>query len=263
MRLYGRSKEADARTAGDAARGNVLHVASGGDKADRREGAKRGRRGDGRGAEGDVPPGWDDVLLPDDQLPVGVPAAARGVGPVQAGDRGGAAAAAHAAGPERESAPVDAGGHDGASGRTDTARNDLLLMTCLGAADGTILLLAATGKLASLTLAIVVGLTVVSGIGAWIAAYAAFGGRHRGRRDYTVLARMAGISITATVGAAWLGVAIGEAVTFHILPKTVGVVLFLVAAEIWGLRLPRVAHIPLPLAAVAAAGILEAVLWIP
>ncbi len=140
---------------------------------------------------------------------------------------------------------------------------NLLLMTCLGAVDGTILLLAASGALASIGSAVVVGLTVVSGAGAWIAAYQAFGGRKHSARDYRALAGIALLSIVATVAAAWLGMALGEAVRFHVLPKAVGVVLFLVGAEVAGLRLPRPGHAPLPLLVVGAAVLVEVVLWIP
>lgn len=137
------------------------------------------------------------------------------------------------------------------------------MLTCLGAMDGTVLMLAATGKLHSLQAAVVVGLTIVSGAGAWITARQAFA-HQRARRDYFVLGTMALTSIVATVAAAWLGHAIGQAVTLHVLPKAVGVVLVLVAAEVGGLRLPKIAHTPLPLAAVAAGLILEVLVrWIP
>lgn len=141
--------------------------------------------------------------------------------------------------------------------------SNLLLMTCLGAVDGTVLLMAAGGALRSLSAAVVVGLTVVSGVGAWLAAYQAFGGRHRTASDYRLLAGIALLSVAATVLAAWVGVTLGEALRFHVLPKAVGVVLFLVAAEVGGLRLPRPGRAPLPLLAMAAAGVLEGVFWIP
>ena len=143
------------------------------------------------------------------------------------------------------------------------AVSNLLLMTCLGAVDGTVLLMAAAGALQSVGAAVVVGLTVVSGAGAWIAAYQAFGGRHRTAADYRLLAGIALLSVTATVAAAWVGMALGEALRFHVLPKAVGVVLFLVAAEVAGLRLPRPGRAPLPVVALAAAGLLEVAHWIP
>lgn len=145
----------------------------------------------------------------------------------------------------------------------EQAVSNLLLMTCLGAVDGTVLLMAAAGALASVGAAVVVGLTVVSGAGAWIAAYQAFGGRHRTARDYRLLAGIALLSVTATVAAAWVGMTLGDALRFHVLPKAVGVVLFLVAAEVAGLRLPRPGRAPLPVVALAAAGLLEVVYWLP
>lgn len=162
--------------------------------------------------------------------------------------------------PEASAAPAPS--HAAATPVRRDASN-LLLMTCLGAVDGTVLLLAAGGALSSVGAAVVVGLTVVSGAGAWIAAYQAFGGRQRTAGDYRLLAGIALLSVTATVAAAWVGMAIGEALRFHVLPKAVGVVLFLVAAEVAGLRLPRPGRAPLPLVAVAAAGLLEVVHWIP
>ncbi len=140
---------------------------------------------------------------------------------------------------------------------------NLLLMTSLGAVDGTILLLAASGALSSIGAAVVVGLTVVSGAGAWIAAYQAFGGRAHTAQDYRALAGIALLSILATVAAAWIGMALGDAVRLHVIPKAVGVVLFLIGAEVAGLRLPRLGHAPLPLLVVGLAGIAEVVLWIP
>lgn len=140
--------------------------------------------------------------------------------------------------------------------------DQLALLTCLGALDGTIVLLAATGRMTGWVAAITVGLTVVSGAGAWIAARQAFAGRPRGR-DYVLLGGMAALSITATVAAAWLGTALGTAVTLHVLPKAAGIVLLLVAADVGGLRLPRLGRVPLPLIAVAAGAALEGgVQWI-
>lgn len=140
------------------------------------------------------------------------------------------------------------------------SRRTLGLMTCLGAIDGTILMMAATGRLNSLGAAVVVGLTVISGSGAWIAAREAFG---PGRRDARALLALAGLSVAATIAAAWLGTSVAGAVELHVLPKVLGAILFLVAAEVGGLRLPKLKGAPLPVVAVAAAALLEVLWWIP
>lgn len=139
----------------------------------------------------------------------------------------------------------------------------VLLMTTFAAADGTILLMAARGSLNSWSAAVTVGLTMVSGAGAWIAARQAFGGK-RGVRDQLVLAAMALTTIIATVAAAAAGVWLGDAVQLVILPRAVGIVLLLVAAEVAGLRLPRPGKVPLPIAGTGVAGGLEVLVhWIP
>ncbi|MGB0653593.1 MAG: hypothetical protein ACPGQL_10385, partial [Thermoplasmatota archaeon] len=50
------------------------------------------------------------------------------------------------------------------------ARRSLLLLATLSSIDGTIVVLAASGALSSLAGAIVIGLTTVAGVGAWLAA---------------------------------------------------------------------------------------------
>ncbi len=148
---------------------------------------------------------------------------------------------------------------------------NVLLLTTLGAVDGTIILLAATGGLTSLEAAITVGLTVITGAGAWIAAREAFAGPrypHDGAAAalgrHTALVGIALISTVATVTAAWLGASLGQAMTFHVLPKVAGIVLGLVALEVGGVRLPRPGHVPAPLAVIAAGISLEvAWAWIP
>ncbi len=134
----------------------------------------------------------------------------------------------------------------------------LLLMTTLGAIDGTILLLAAQGVLDSLAGAILTGLTVIGGAGAWITARQAFGARH-GLQANLALGAIAVLGSLAAVAAAALGSWIGSTMDLAVLPKAVGVVLLLVAAEVSGLRLPHLAGLPLPVAGVLAAIILEGV----
>ncbi len=144
--------------------------------------------------------------------------------------------------------------HQSEARRTSPAT--VLLMTTLAACDGTILLMAAKGTLNSWSAAATVGLTVVSGAGAWIAARQAFAHR-QGFRDWLVLAAMAATTIVATVMAAAAGAWLGNAVELTVLPRAVGIVLLLIAAEVGGLRLPRAGRVPLPVAGTGAAGGLE------
>ncbi len=128
------------------------------------------------------------------------------------------------------------------------AVSSLFLLTLLSAVDGSLLVLAAQGALDSFGGAVTVGLTVIAGAGSWLAAHRAFAGRRLRAADH----------------AAWLGVHLGTAVTLHVLPKAAGVVLWLVAAEVAGLRLPRPGRVPLPLLALAAGSLLEVVAqWTP
>lgn len=135
------------------------------------------------------------------------------------------------------------------------------MLTCLGALDGTIVVLAASGRLSSLTAAILVGLTVVSGTGAWITARNVFAGR-KGWHANALFAGLAVISIAAVLAAAWLGTAIGTAVELHVLPKVAGIVLVLIAAEVGGIHLPRLRHAPLPAVALVFGLALEGGYWI-
>lgn len=162
--------------------------------------------------------------------------------------------------PSKESAATTAPHQEAL--RNERGVRNLVLLTCLGAVDGSILVLAAAGRLADTWTALAVGLTVVSGAGAWIAARQAFHGpKHL--RDYALLGGVGALSIAATLLAAWLGVALGTAVSLHVLPRAAGVVMCLIALEVGGVRLPRVAGAPLPVAAVAVAVLLEVAWWIP
>lgn len=158
--------------------------------------------------------------------------------------------------------------------------SNLLVLTTLGAIDGTVFLLAASGALATWSGAVVAGLTVVAGAGAWIAAREEFvqrGGRSDGRRGrqrsadgagraaldraaWLRLAAIACVAIAATVAAAWAGAALAGRIELHVLPTAAGVVLLLVAAEVAGLDLPRPRGLPLPVAALLGAVALEAAL---
>lgn len=134
----------------------------------------------------------------------------------------------------------------------------VLLMTSLGAVDGTILLLAAQGILSTWSGAIVTGLTVIGGAGAWITARQAFGDR-KDVRSNLLLAAYAILGSAAAVGSAALGVWLGANVELAILPKAIGVILLLVAAEVGGIKLPQLAGLPLPFVAVMASVALEGV----
>ncbi len=156
----------------------------------------------------------------------------------------------------RATAATNAPQYSDANAKRRVSPATVLLMTTLAAADGTILLMAAKGTLNSWTGAATVGLTMISGAGAWVAARQAFAER-TGFRDWLVLAALAMTTIVATVAAAAAGVWLGSAVELIVLPRAVGIVLLLVAAEVGGLRLPRPGNVPLPVVGTGAAGGLE------
>lgn len=140
----------------------------------------------------------------------------------------------------------------------------LFLLTTLPAVDGGILVLAATGRLSSFWSAAVVGLTMIAGAGAWIAARDAFGTRPWTLRNWASLLVLGAVTVIATVAAAWLGSTLGQAVTLHVLPKVAGIAMCLIGAEIAGVRFPRPVGLPLPVVAVAAGVLAEVVLqWTP
>lgn len=139
----------------------------------------------------------------------------------------------------------------------------VFVLTLLSAVDGSLLALAAAGQLETLGGALTVGLLVIAGAGSWLAARSAFGGRPRDGRDWAVLAGLGVLTLASTAMAAWLGQTLAQAVTLHVLPKAAGVVVLLVAAEVAGLRLPKLARgrLPLPLAALALGAVLEVAAW--
>ena len=140
----------------------------------------------------------------------------------------------------------------------------MFTITLLSAVDGSLLALAASGQLASLGGAVATGLTVIAGAGSWLAAREAFGNGVRTRRDWAVLGLLALATLTATLASVWLGASLGRAVSLHVLPKATGVVIFLVAAEVAGMRLPRPARLPIPALVLGAALVLEvAAAWTP
>ncbi|MEA3204251.1 MAG: hypothetical protein QOI63_1931 [Thermoplasmata archaeon] len=141
---------------------------------------------------------------------------------------------------------------------------NLYLLTLLGSVDGSLVVLAASGQLSSLGGAVAVGLTVIAGAGSWLAARQAFSGRRAGRSEWAALAALGAVTTLATVASVWLGTTLGNAVALHVMPKAAGVALFLVAAEVGGVRVPRLRGVPLAPLAVAGAALAEVALrWIP
>lgn len=143
-------------------------------------------------------------------------------------------------------------------------RSGLLLLTSLCSIDGTMMMLAATGALSSLGGAVVAGLTVVAGVGSWLAARREFGGRRLTGEDALALTLVA---LVATVAATLSGVVAALLATgaweLAVLPRAGGVVLLLLALEIGGVRLPRIRGVPPTVALVAASVLLEGVVqWI-
>lgn len=137
----------------------------------------------------------------------------------------------------------------------------LFAVTLLSAVDGSLLLLAAAGRLRTLGGALAVGLLVVAGAGSWLAARQAFAGRRPDARGWRVLGLLGALTLASTVAATWVGATLGQAVTLHVLPKAAGVVLLLLSAEMAGVRVPRLGRVPLPVAALVAGSALEALLW--
>lgn len=131
--------------------------------------------------------------------------------------------------------------------------SSLFVLTLLSAVDGSLVALAAAGRLTTLTDAVTIGLVVVAGAGSWLAANQAFAGRRRSRADWGALALLGVATLVSTVASVWLGQRLGEALTLHVLPKAAGLVLFLVGAEVAGLRVPRAGRVPLPVAGIAIA----------
>jgi hypothetical protein len=159
--------------------------------------------------------------------------------------------------------PAAAEGAAGRENRNARRLGPLNVLTLLSAVDGSLLALAAGGQLRSLGGAVAIGLTVVAGAGSWLAAQHAFAGRP-GRRDLVALSLLGLVTVAATLLSALLGTALGAAMALHVLPKAAGVVLFLVAAEVAGIRLPAPGRLPLPALGLAAGAVLEvAIRWTP
>lgn len=140
------------------------------------------------------------------------------------------------------------------------AGSSLLFLTSISSLDGTVFLLAASGQLATPLGALVTGLTVVAGVGSWLAARAEFSARRLTREDAFALALMGALVVALTAGAALLGARLAGTLTLRIVPKAAGVVLGLIALEMAGARLPRVARVPPAALVLGAAALLEGVL---
>ena len=142
------------------------------------------------------------------------------------------------------------------------AVGDLFTLTLLSAVDGSLVALAAAGRLESLGGALTVGLLVIAGMGSWLAARSAFAGRRRTGRDWLLLGGLGAATLAATAGSVWLGTTLGQAVTLHVLPKAAGLACLGIAAEVAGLRVPRPARVPLAVHVLALAALVEvAVAW--
>lgn len=139
----------------------------------------------------------------------------------------------------------------------------LLTMTSMASIDGTVPLLAANGMLATASGSVAVGLTVIAGIGAWIAAWQRYP-KIRGKQWLSLLP-VALASAGITLLAAAFGLVAGEHLV--ILPKAAGIVLLLIAAQMAGLKVPglRTAklHASPVVLVLAAAALLEVFYWIP
>lgn len=133
----------------------------------------------------------------------------------------------------------------------------LFLMTTLGAATGQIPALAADGLLASPAVVITVGLTVVAGVGAFLAAIEETTlTSARGRRVFGATALL---SILANVAAAGVGVALSQVATFEHLRYFAALALGVIAWEIargQALRLPQ--GVPAPAALIVLGAFVEA-----
>lgn len=138
----------------------------------------------------------------------------------------------------------------------------LLVLTTLGAVDGTIFLMAASGALSHLQGALVAGLTVVGGAGAWLTAQEEFGSAPLSGAERIRLATIAAVAVGATLLAAALGAYIAGAVQLVVLPKAAGLVLLIVAVEIAGVDLPKLRGLPLAVVALVGAIVLEVTAWI-
>ncbi len=134
----------------------------------------------------------------------------------------------------------------------------LFLMTTLGAATGQIPMLAAEGLLASPAVVVTVALTVVAGVGAFLAAVDET--RLENARGRRVFAATALLSIAANVGAAGVGLTFAQLVSIEHVRYFAALALAAVAVEIASQRELTVARgVPVP-GALVVVGVLAEVL---
>lgn len=114
----------------------------------------------------------------------------------------------------------------------------LLTMTGLASVDGTVVLLAANGAFSTVPSAVATGLTVIAGVGAWIAARTSYGGRTRRAHDWVTLGTIAAGTSATTVLAAWLGTVVAQSWSLDILSVAAGLIVMLLAAEMLGITIP-------------------------
>lgn len=136
----------------------------------------------------------------------------------------------------------------------------LLVLTSLPAVDGTLFVLAASGRIATPASAVLAGLTVIAGTNAWLAARE----EHRELRTARARWRLATIALASTLlalAAAAAGAAVGARVALAALPVAAGAALLLLAAETLGARVPRAAGLPLATWAIALGVVVEVALW--
>lgn len=144
------------------------------------------------------------------------------------------------------------------------ATSRLFFLSVLTSLDGSVAVLAATGRLSTLAGAGVAGLTVVGGVGCWLSARTEYGQRRLRGQDYVVLAVKGLLVLLSTLAAAAVGLAVGAAGTLRYLPIGGGIVFALLALEVGGLELPRVGRVPLTLLVLALSILVEvASRWIP
>lgn len=142
------------------------------------------------------------------------------------------------------------------------AAGNLFLLTVLSTVDGSLVALAATGRLSTWGGAVTAGLTVIAGAGSWIAARQALAATSR-PAALRMLAILGAVTLAATLASVYVGTRLATAVQLHVVPKAAGVAVLLVATEVAGLRLPRVRGVPAPLVAlVGGVGLEVASRWI-
>lgn len=134
----------------------------------------------------------------------------------------------------------------------------LFLMTTLGAATGQIPALAAEGVLASPAVVVTVGLTVVAGVGAFMAAIEE--ASLADRRARRVFGATAVLSIVVNVAAAGVGLGLAQVTTLEHLRYFAALAIGVIAFEIArgeALQLPQ--GVPAPAALIVAGVLVEAI----